>query len=132
MCEYLDPQINQSRAIDLAFFFTVLEMFEYKFAVDPSTISQLFREDFKLYLINCKLRHIGGCPQISESTSSADTRLFCSLFLLLSSSIFSDLDDLIDSELHSLIKCVPKIIANNHLAEIRPADIDSFLREETS
>lgn len=92
MAGFLDPQLDQSRAINLAFFFTVLELFDYKFAVDPNAINQLFREDFKLYMINCKLKHLGGCPMISES-SSPESRIFSSLYLLLSGSVFSDLDD---------------------------------------
>ena len=39
MAGFLDPQLDQSRAINLAFFFTVLELFDYKFAVDPNTIN---------------------------------------------------------------------------------------------
>ena len=65
---------------------------------------------------------------MSESPAS---RIFGSLYLVLAGNVFADLDDAVDAELHSLIKCVPKIIAENHL-DVRPEDIDSFIREETS
>lgn len=48
---------------------------------------------------------------------------------MLAGSFFADLDDIVDAELHSLIKCVPKIIASNHL-DVSSADLSSFIMEE--
>ena len=39
------------------------------------------------------------------------------------------MDDAVDLELHSLIKCVPKIITSNHL-DVSAEKIDSFMAEE--
>ena len=122
----MNPKLSGERAVDLAFFFTVLDIFDYKFSLDLQTIGQLFREDFKIFLINSKLRQIGGCPDISEPSA----RIFCSLYLVLASTLFTDLDDAVDVELHYLIKCIPKIIANNHLDAANPAQIDQFLEED--
>lgn len=53
------------RALDLAFYFTVLEIFDFKFSVRLETVEQLFRQDFKVFIVNAKLRHInGGCPDL--------------------------------------------------------------------
>ena len=127
---FLDPNLDPNHALDLAFFFVVLDLFDYKFSVDLRTIGQLFREDFKIYLINAKLRQISGtaCLDISDNPNS---KLFSSLYLVLAGNFFSDLDDLVDAELHSLVKCVPKIIAGNHL-DIQPSDIDEFVQNEAS
>ena len=38
----LDPNLDPNRALDLAFFFTVLDLFDYKFSVDPQTVQSLF------------------------------------------------------------------------------------------
>ena len=45
---------------------------------------------------------------------------------MLNGNLFSDLDDVVDAELHGLIKCVPKIIASNHL-NIREEELDTFI-----
>ena len=127
---FLDPNLEPNHALDLAFFFVVLDLFDFKFSVDLRTIGQLFREDFKIYLVNAKLRQISGtsCLDISDNPNS---KLFSSMYVVLAGNFFSDLDDLVDAELHSLVKCVPKIIAGNHL-DIQPSDIDAFIQDEVS
>ena len=104
-------QLESRTALDVAFFFTVLDLFDLKFSVDLATLSQLVREDFKVYLVNTKLRQIGGCPEIKAPNDA----IFASFFIVLAGTTFSDLDDAIDTELHTLIKSVPKIISGNHL-----------------
>ena len=76
----------------------------------------MFRDDFKTFLCNAKLRSIESaeCPEISADPAS---RLFGSLFLVLAGSFFADLNDSIDNELHSLVRCVPRIMAAKHLNE---------------
>lgn len=62
----LNPNIDAAAALDVAFFATVLDLFDYKFSVSVQTVSALFREDFKLYIVNAKLRQIGGCPEMTS------------------------------------------------------------------
>ena len=55
--------------------------------------------------------------------------MYAVFYLVLAGSFFADLDDVVDGELHSLIKCVPKIIASNHL-DVSSADLNAFIMEE--
>ena len=77
----------------------------------------MFRDDFKTFLCNAKLRSIQGaeCPEISAD--DPPSRLFGSLFLVLTGSFFENLNDSVDNELHSLVRCVPRIMAAKHLNE---------------
>ena len=66
----LDPTIDENKALDVAFYLTIFELFEYKYSVELSQIGLLFRPDFKTYLINVKLRSLGGgYPSIEEQTT---------------------------------------------------------------
>ena len=124
----LNPQLDHTHALDLAFYLTVLDLTDYKFSVRQEQTSTLFAPEFKLYLINAKLKHIGKCPQATDDPTS---RIFACFYIALAGTLFQDLDDAVDAELHSLIKCVPKIIAGNQLT-ISSAEVDAFIAEETA
>ena len=53
------------------------------------------------------------------------------MFVVLAGTLFTDLDEIIDEELHALIKCVPSIITSNHL-RIDASQIQDFINQEAS
>lgn len=57
--------------------------------------------------------------------------MFACFYIALAGTLFQDLDDAVDAELHSLIKCVPNIIAGNHLT-IPGSEVDTFIADETA
>ena len=61
----LNPDLDKTTALNIAFYVTVLDLFDFKYSVDLNSVAHLFREDFKVYLINTKLKHLGGCPLIN-------------------------------------------------------------------
>ena len=108
--------------IDLAFYFTVLHLFDFKLQLARY---DCFRLDFKLHLINQFLIWI-NCPellQISQPEPQTNSYVFSVIYLILYCGVFEHCDESIDTQLHGLIKSVPTMLLKQNL----PATIETTI-----
>ena len=95
----------------------MLDLLSFKMAASFDKVNQLFRDDFKRFVVDAKLKEL-DCPVVFDQSPR-----FCSLFIALECGIFAHLDEATDSELHSLIRSVPLIL----LSQYTPETYEDFL-----